>query len=453
MNLNIQNLKIHDSGKDFMVNDMSQKNYNFIVFLVVAMFVTIFPHSVLSDDGIIYYDKENGRCVLAPERMDETAWKKLVQDDNLQEMVLGVYSNWFISEKQIHALKQFINVHTIRFPKCQNINVEVIQTLKNLPKLRNLMLDDCQDYSVEVYHELSSVTQLVELSIYGDALTMEGMLCLSQMLNLQKLEIGVRQELTPQQIDMLKNLKNLRILKIRNPLISNQTLQSYGKILSLEELYLSWMGDRTPTTISSEKPILISEKVPSALEVKIPVSNSESITKEGIQGLASLRNLRILILSLPSRTVNGELEPLFTMSKLECLALEGEFRNEEIRAIYKLTNLQDLTLCSSLMTVDVVKLLVKLNNLQKLKLLLAPDAPNMSDELVILSSLKLRLINLSGNPCVNDSIIYVLSQFPHLKYIDLYGTNVSPPNCRIFEEENVPFKMIIQQLRSGKNWN
>lgn len=204
------------------------------------------------------------------------------------------------------------------------------------------------------------------------------------------------------------------------------------------------MGE-SAIAITSEKPVPVSPEELAATGAEIPASDSEPIAKEGIQGLASLRNLRVLTLSLPSRTVNGELAPLFTMTSLECLALEGEYRDQEIRDIDKLTNLKQLFLCSFLMTGEAIKPLAKLNQLQELKLVFAPDAPDVSEYLALLSSLNLRLINLSGNPCISDRVVPVLAKFPHLEYIDLSGTNVKKRNRRIFEEGDVPVKVLFKK--------
>lgn len=427
----------HDFGKVFKVNNMYRKIFlNLTICMTALAFLTMSPRLSLSADGIISYN--DGLYVLNPEKMNENSWKILRQNEDLQGISLtnrqgGVldesnpfYSSnpfYTISESQIRALKQLTCVRSISIYGCQNID-ELLQALKTLPKLRKLNLTLDQDCPIEIYRELASLTQLEELYLYGDFITEEGMACVCRLGNLKKLRISTRQELPPRQIEMLKNLENLRFLEIPNALISDRTLQAYGKILSLEELHLSLMGEFA-TTITSLRPVPFSQEELAAMRAETPASDSKPITKEGIQGLASLRNLRILTLSLPSRTVNGELAPLFTMTSLESLALEGGYRDQDICDIDKLTNLRELYLSSFLMTGKAIKPLAKLNQLQELKLDFAPDAPDASEDLAVLSHLNLRFINLSGNACITDRVIPVLAKFPNLDHIDLKYANVS----------------------------
>ena len=166
--------------------------------------------------------------------------------------------------------------------------------------------------------------------------------------------------------------------------------------------------------------------------------------------MATLQNLRILKLTLPLPIKEGDLEPLFTLSALESLVLEADFRDSDIRNIGQLTNLKELYLSSYLMTGSAIKYLAKLKRLQSLKLEFDPNAPVVSEELSTLSTLKLREISLSGNSCINDEAIGVLAKFPHLNYIDLYDTNVSKRYRKVFMEEGEYTVKDLFQKKKGK---
>lgn len=135
-----------NSGKVFRVNDMHRKNFpNLTACFVMAAFLTMFPCLSLADEGIIAHDESSGRYTLDPEKMNEDTWKILVQDDGLQAIVFMPYSDWHISKSQIRALKQLKNIRFINFPRCQNIDIELLQALKTLPKLREVQLGSCQN--------------------------------------------------------------------------------------------------------------------------------------------------------------------------------------------------------------------------------------------------------------------------------------------------------------------
>ena len=425
---------------------------------VMTVFFAFLPCLALANEGIIsHYD--NGKYVLNPDKTNTETWEKLALDKNLQTISFMSFHSWSITPEQIRSLEELTHIQSIVLIGCKNVNVELLTVLKKLPKLHSLAIFYCQHYSNEVYNELASMTNLDTLSINGELISVKGMVCLSKMVNLTQLEIDTSTEVSLQQIEALQNLKNLRILVIKNVPISDFSLQLLGKIHSLKELYLCGFNQGSLTSTFTSKPVLLDEHADRQTEA-IPAfpSNFIPVTERGIQGLASLKNLQVLALSLPSATTKGELESLFTLSSLKRLALCGVYRDVDINNIQKLTNLQELYLGSSFITGAALKPLAKLQQLREIKLEFAPDAPEVSKELALLSPLKLRLISLSGNACVSNLAVDALSKYLSLEYIDLYDTDVTSdginelarvfPNASIFPEpersessesiENVP---------------
>ena len=178
------------------------------------------------------------------------------------------------------------------------------------------------------------------------------------------------------------------------------------------------------------------------LELESLQTNLSKITDGGIKGLAALKGLKVLKFFHPCKEFSGAgLAALSELPALERLTVAGslEFNDDGMAAVAKLTRLKEFRTWHAGQTIEGVKKLKELPNLQQLTLgqRLAYKPPTtLSDEtLAVLAELKsLESLQLEEARLSKDALLQ-LKKLPALKKLLLEGIEIAETDVAAIRAE------------------
>lgn len=151
-------------------------------------------------------------------------------DTKTQEILkkLGINQNELWTELDLSPIEKLVNLREL---KLFGIPFRDIKPLENLSNLENLWLSTPM---VENYEPLEKLTKLKSLTLYQNVRIFYKP---EQIRCLQKLEFLSLELMNSKNLELISNLTNLKILKIRsNNLLSN--LDSLKEMVNLKKLYI-----------------------------------------------------------------------------------------------------------------------------------------------------------------------------------------------------------------------
>ncbi len=268
-------------------------------------------------------------------------------------------------------------------------------------------------------------------------LTDEALRHLGRLQSLESIKSLAGSSITDEGLTHLSGLKNLDGLDLRQTGITGVGLSHLKHLKELGSLYL-------PTSLTAEGIDAIST-LQHVRNLSIfcnqnfaPLSRMKSLDGLDILGvevgtdygwLPELTNLDKLFVS----TTNGDVRRSFPfigqMDRLLTLSISLPLTDEEIKPFVGCESLEEIYFADcSLLTAEAVKAFEKMPRLKFLRL------PGCQKELVkglmpLADKRTLYSIDLSRSP-IDDEVLPVLSQFSHLRYLYLSGTQISEDGCR-----------------------
>lgn len=168
------------------------------------------------------------------------------------------------------------------------------------------------------------------------------------------------------------------------------------------------------------------------VELESLQTNLAKITDDGVKGLAALKKLKVLKFFHPCKEFSGTgLAALAEMPALERLTVAGSlaFGDEGMAAVAKLTRLKEFRTWHAGQTIEGVKHLKALPNLQQLtlgqRLAYKPPTTLADDTLAVLAELKsLESLQLEEARLKKDALLR-LKDLPALKKLILEGIEIA----------------------------
>ncbi len=169
-------------------------------------------------------------------RLTDDGMKDIAELKNLTR--LQIFGDHQITDKGIVELKELKNLEFLELGETR-ISGRGLSALQALPKLTNLYLYDGEEISDAAVKELGELNNLKCLHLNETSITDVGLREIGRMTALVELNINGNQ-ITDAGLKELQNLKNLRILDIRNiEEITDAGLKELAELKTLEQLSVS----------------------------------------------------------------------------------------------------------------------------------------------------------------------------------------------------------------------
>lgn len=270
-----------------------------------------------------------------------------------------------------------------------------------------------------------------------EQLTDESLRHLGRLRSLESINSLAGSSITDEGLAHLSGLENLDALDLRQTGITGVGLSHLKHLKELDSLSL-------PTSLTAEGIEAIST-LQHVSDLSIfcnqnfaPLSRMESLDRLEILGvevgtdygwLSELTNLNELGVSTINEDVKRAFPFIGQMDRLLKLSISLPVTQEDILLLVGCESLEEIYFADcSLLTAEAVKTFEKMPRLKNLRL------HGCQKELVLgLKPLanKRTLYSISlHDSAIDDDVLPVLSQFSHLRYLDLNGTQISEEGCR-----------------------
>jgi len=315
-----------------------------------------------------------------------------------------------------------------------SIQDDLFKDLKALENLTVLNLRRNSFLTDKALESIKDYPRLLELRILFNLFTNEGMASVGQMSKLKVLDIRACPKIGDPGLAHLKDLVNLRSLKLRNASVTDAGLANLKGLIHLKDLAIQDAGRVT------NNGLVILESFPD-LEV-LDLMRCSSLNDDAlvhVKGLAKLRQLSLRGISIDG-TGFKHFQGLAQLQRLDLN--ETKVSDIGLEHLKNLTSLKQLGLWHTRVTNNGLANLRGLINLEDLNLM---ETDISDDGLVHLQPL-VRLQNLNLSSCqITDAGVKYLATMTSLRQLNIKQTQVSDaaieklqkalPDCAINDED------------------
>ncbi|CAL1546933.1 unnamed protein product [Lymnaea stagnalis] len=363
----------------------------------------------------------------------------------LFKLVLDFYP--YATNELLHAVRMFVNLHTLSLNSCTLITDSGLVSIKGLKALRVLNLSGCSQITNACFPVLQELKNLQTLNLEGTGVTDAGVVQFAstetsaQLLNLDLSRTSVTHEILPS----LQNMKKLKSLYLKHTKI--MSLAGLDAVTSLENL------DISDTHIVTDS-VLCLTRLPCLHQISL--TGTQDV--QGDKALYYLKDMKLTTLFLPSRTTTTDtgmgyitgfhlsaldltnytnvgdsgmmhIGKIVSLKKL--VLTNTKISDEGMQHLSGLVNLEVLFLDRTLVSNAGAAVVVYFKNLNELSL----SATSVTSDLLKQGSLNqcinLTKLNLSRTIIGDKGIVNL--RLPNLLMLNLDCTRVHPQSVDIIE--------------------
>jgi len=276
-----------------------------------------------------------------------------------------------ITDEGLAHLTGLKNLTTLISQNNRNIGDQGLKHISRLSNLKQLRLHS-RDLPVtdEGLEYLAKLNRLEELCLGGKGITNNGMSHIAKLTNLQDLELGCSKTnpIDNAGLAKLTTLRSLRKLRLASPKITTSGLTCLNRLRELTCLVVSIAQDNTGLDISGlsrleklhmttpprsetiirDEDLVCLTKLTNLKELFLARHHPDykfAISDKGMFYLKDLVNLELLWIGGPKMTDKG-LSYVANMKKMNNLNITGDFTDQGLRCLEKLTKIKRLRITS-----------------------------------------------------------------------------------------------------------